>query len=76
MRRDIEPHLVVALARAAVGDRIGPLALGDLDQQLRDERPGERGGQRVGTLVHGVGLEMRPHEVRDESLARIDHIGP
>ena len=39
MDGDIEADLVVALARAAVGDRVGVLALGDLDQELRDERP-------------------------------------
>ena len=60
MRRDIEPDLVVALAGAAVGDRVGALALGDLDEELRDQRPGERGGQRVGALVERVRLEVRP----------------
>ena len=54
MGRDVEADLVVALAGAAVGDRVGALALGDLDEQLRDERPGERGGQRIGALVERV----------------------
>ena len=44
--RDVEADLVVALAGAAVGDRVGALALRDLDQQLGDERPGERRGER------------------------------
>ena len=72
---DIEADLVVALAGAAVGDRVGALALGDLDEELRDERPGERGGQRIGALVQRVGLEVRPHEIGDEALARVDHVG-
>ena len=75
MDRDIEADLVVALAGAAVGDGVGALALGDLDQELRDERPGEGRGQRVGALVQGVGLEVRPHEVGHEPLAGVDHVG-
>ena len=76
MGRHVEPDLVVALAGAAVRDRVGALALGDLDQQLRDEWPRQRGGQRIRPLVDGVGLEVRPHEVGDEPLARVDHVGP
>ena len=75
VRRDIEADLVVALAGAAVGDRVGALALGDLDEELRDQRPGERGGQRVGALVERVGLEVRPDEVGHEALAGIDDVG-
>ena len=75
VRRDIEADLVVALAGAAVGDRVGALALGDLDEELRDQRPGERGRQRVGALVQRVGLEVRPHEVGHEPLAGIDDVG-
>ncbi len=76
MGGDIEPDLVVALARAAMGDRVGALTLRDLDEELRDERPGEGGGQRVRALVEGVGLEMRPDVVGHEALAGIDHVGP
>ena len=67
--RDVEADLVVALAGAAVGDGVGALALGDLDQELGDQRPGEGGGQRVGALVERVRLEVRPDEVGDEPLA-------
>ena len=59
---DVEADLVVALAGAAVGDRVGAFALGDLDEQLRDQRPRERRGQRVGALVERAGLQVRPHE--------------
>ena len=58
-----------------MGDRVGALALRDLDEELRDERPGERGGQRVGALVQRVGLEVRPDEVGHEALAGIDDVG-
>src|SRR4029079_13490319 len=37
---DVEPDLVVALAGAAVGDRVGALASGDLDEDLGDHGPG------------------------------------
>ena len=73
---DVEPDLVVALAGAAVGDRVGALALGDLDEQLGDQRPGQRRRERIDALVERVRLEMRPDEVRDEPLARVDHVGP
>ena len=72
---DIEADLVVALAGAPVGDRIGALALGDLDEQLGDQRPGQRGRQRVGALVEGVRLQVRPHEVGHEPLTGIDDVG-
>ncbi len=59
----VEADLVVALAGAAVGDRVGALALGDLDEQLGDERPGERRRERVDALVQRVRLEVGPDEV-------------
>ena len=72
--RDVEPHLVVALAGAAVRDRVGALALGDLDQELRDQRSGERGRQRVGALVQRAGLERAPDVLLTEGLARVDDV--
>ena len=76
MDRNVEPDLVVALAGAAVGDRIGALDPRDLDQELGDQRPGERGGQRISALVQRIRLEVRPDEVADEPLAGIDDVGP
>ena len=67
-----DPTRRVLLAR--LGDRVGALLLGDLDQELGDERPGERRGQRVGALVERVGLEVRPDEVRDEPLAGVHDV--
>ncbi len=57
-----------------MGDGVGALALGDLHQELRDERPSQRGRQRIRALIDGVGLERRPAEVFDESTSRIDHV--
>ena len=73
---DVEPDLVVALAGAAVGDRVGALAAGDLDEELGDQRPGQRGRQRIGALVQRVRLEVRPDEVADEPLLGVDDVGP
>ena len=75
MDGDIEADLVVALAGAAVGDRVGPLARGNLHEELGDERSGQRGRQRVDALVQRVGLEVRPDEVRGEALSGVDHVG-
>jgi hypothetical protein len=58
-----------------VGDRVGALAPGDLDEELRDQRPGESGRERICALVQRVGLEVRPDVVGDEPLPRIDDIG-
>ena len=75
MGGDVEADLVVALAGAAVGHGVRAFALGDLDQELGDQRPGQGGRQRIGALVQRVCLEMRPDEVGHESLAGIDDIG-
>ena len=56
---DLEAHLVVALARAAVGDdRRAVLARG-CHEVLDDERPRQRGDQRVAVHVERVGLQRR-----------------
>ena len=72
---DVEADLVVALAGAAVGDRLGALVAGDVDEDLGDERPRQGGGQRVGSLVEGAGGEAGEAELLDEELARVDGIG-
>ena len=72
--RDVEADLVVALAGAAVGDRVRALPVGDLDQQLRDERPRQRGGQGVDALVPGIRLEAGEHEVAHEALTPVHDV--
>ena len=70
---DLEPHLVVALARRAMRDRIGADQLGDLDLPLRDQGAGDAGAQQVLAFVQRVGAEHRKHEVADERLAQVVH---
>ncbi len=43
-----------------------------LDEQPRDERARQRGGERIDALVARAGLQRRPHEVGDERRAGID----
>ena len=59
---------------AAVRDRRRAFDLRDVDEMLRDERPAERGGQRVAALVHRAGLQRRQDEVARELLAHVEHV--
>ena len=72
--RGLDPHLVVALAGAAVGDRVAARLARLLHRDLRDQRPAERGEERVAAAVEGVGLDRRQHVVVGELLARVDHV--
>ena len=72
---DLEAHLVVALAGAAVGDGVGAVLAGRGDQVLDDHRPRQRRHQRVPALVEGVGPERRAAEVAGELLAAVDDDG-
>ena len=69
--RELEPHLVVALAGRAVGDRVRPDFAGDLDQPLGDQRPRDRGAEQILALVLRVGAEHREHVVAHEFLAQV-----
>ena len=55
LKRDIETHLVVAFAGAAVGDRLGPVLAGHVHHQLGDQRPAQRRGERIFPLIHCAG---------------------
>ena len=68
---ELEPHLVVALAGGAVGDRIGADLFGDLDLLLGDQRPRDRGAEQILALVERIGAEHRKHVVADEFFAQI-----
>src|SRR4029077_2098931 len=46
-----------------------------LDEELGDQRSGERGRERIGALVQRVGLEVGPDEVADEPVPRVDDVG-
>ena len=69
--RELEAHLIVALAGRAVGDGVGAHLLGDLDQALGDQRPRDRGAEQILALVEGVGAEHREHIVAHEFLAQV-----
>jgi hypothetical protein len=48
---ELEADLVVALAGGAMGDGVGADFLGDLDEALGDQRPGDRGAEQIDALV-------------------------
>ena len=64
-RRDrrLDPHLVVALAGAAVGDRVAAGGARVLDRELGDQRPPQRGEERIAAAVESVGPDRRQHVV-------------
>ena len=68
---ELKPHLVVALARRPVGDRVGADLGRDLDLALGDQRPGDGGAEKVGAFVDGVGPEHRKYVVADELFAQV-----
>ena len=72
--RGLDADLVVALAGAAVRDRVAARAARDVDGELGDERAAERGEERVAAAVQRVGLDRRQHEVAGELLARVDRV--
>ena len=72
---ELEAALVVPLAGGAVGEHRGPLAMGDVDDHLRDQRPGDRGAEEVGPFVPGLPLENGEGEVAAQLLADIDDLG-
>src|SRR5205823_6442839 len=71
-RRDVEPHLIIALARAAVGDGGRLLDRGNLDELPRNEWPAERGAHRIPIFVDRAGLEGSEDIVARELLADVE----
>ena len=72
-RADVEPHLVVALAGAAVGDGGRALLARDVDEHLGDERAAEGGGEEVLALVDGARHQRgEDEEVDERALAVAD----
>ena len=72
---DVEAHLVVALAGAAVSDRLGVVAVGRLHELLGDQRPADGRRQRVLVLIEGVGHEGRQTVMLGELLFGVDGDG-
>jgi len=53
-------------------DRLRVVLAGGIDHQLGDQRPAERGGQRILALVDGAGHERGKDEAIDEQVAGIE----
>ena len=70
--RGLEAHLVVALARAAMGHVLGAELMGHRHEVLGDERPRERAHERVLVLVHGVGGHGAGEVLVGEGLPHVD----
>ena len=72
---ELEAALVVPLAGGTVGEHRGPLAVGDVDDHLRNQWTGDRRAEEVGPLVAGLPLKDREGEVATEFLADVDDLG-
>ena len=68
---ELEAHLVVPLAGAAVRERVGADGARDLDLALGDERPRHGGAEEVLAAVDRAGAERGPDEIGDELLAQV-----
>jgi hypothetical protein len=71
--RELEAHLVVALAGRAVRDRVAAGLACDLGLVLGDQRPRERGAEQVAALVDRRARDRRIDEVAHELLAHVAH---
>jgi len=71
--RRFEAHLVVALARASVGDVLGPELMGHRHEMLGDERARQGADEGVLVLVHGVGGQSAGEVLVGEGLAHVHH---
>ena len=70
---DFEPHLVVALAGAAVRDRVRTELPGRGNEMSGDDRTRERRHQRVLPFVERVGLDRARNVLRGELRSGVDH---
>ena len=73
LQGQLETHLVVALAGAAVADGVGAFLDGDIGQSLCDAGTGEAGAQQV-ILVLSAELQGGEDVVLDEVLLQVQHI--
>ena len=67
----LEADLIVALAGAAVRERIGADLAGDFDLAARDERPRHRRAEEVFAVVDRAGAQRRVDERLDELVAEV-----
>ncbi len=73
--RQLEAALVVALARGAVGVGVGPHLAGDLQADLRDQRPGDRRAQQIDAFVLRLPLQDGKGEIAAQFLLGVDDPG-
>jgi hypothetical protein len=66
-----ESDLIIALAGRTMRHRIRADLPGDLDLLLRDERPRDRGAEKILPLIQCVHAEHREDEILHEFLAHI-----
>ena len=68
----LDPHLIVALAGAAVGDGVGVERARGVDGELGQQWATEAREWRVAALVAGVGEDRRPDIVAGELVLGVD----
>jgi hypothetical protein len=72
----LEADLIVALAGAAVGNKVTALLLGNSDLCASDDWTSQTGAQKVATLVRGIALDSAEAELLDKLLLEVedDHL--
>ena len=71
----LEPHLVVALAGAAVGDGGRAFSHRYIHQQLGHKRPCQRRRQRVLPFIKRIGLQRREDKILNKIFLGVDNFG-
>ena len=74
VERQLEPHLVIALARAAVADSKAPLSLGDCDLRTRDYGPREGSPKEIDALIDSVARDGWVAELVDKFFPEVDDV--
>ena len=54
-----------------MGDSVCAGLLGDFDQSLGNQRPGNRRAEQINAFINGIGAEHGEHEVPHELLAQV-----
>ena len=72
---ELETHLVVAFASAAVGHSASPFLLGNLDHVLGGDGARKGGAEQVLALVDGAGLHRGKGVLCEEFFAQVDDVG-
>ena len=71
---DLYTHLVLTFAGAPMSHSNCSFFVGDVHEGLGDQRTGQRGDQRVSSLIHSISLEGRVHVVLGEGLLEVEDI--